>query len=321
MKVSKTKEVTNREVKSSAFTAFFGEPKNAAKLYSALAGEEVTPEDIEYHTLEGVLYVARKNDMAFSVKNRILVISEHQSTINKNMPLRSIIYYGRTMEKMIEPSALYRRKEIWIPTPEFYVFYNGNENYPIEDVMKLSEVYLEKTAFPMLELIVQVININLPEGHALLEKCRPLYEYSWLIQRIRDYIEAGMNRDEAITLAIKDCLREGIMADFVREHGTEAVNMIFTQFDMDDALKYNYEEGVEDGVEIGKEIGKEIGELRKLVNQVFKKLAKGKCQEQIAEELEEEIEIIAEICAMAKIHGEDVEKICDVLGKEKNQSN
>ena len=126
-----------------------------------------------------------------------------------------------------------------------------------------------------------------------------------------------MNRDEAITLAIKDCLREGIMADFVREHGTEAVNMIFTQFDMDDALKYNYEEGVEDGVEIGKE----IGELRKLVNQVFKKLAKGKCQEQIAEELEEEIEIIAEICAMAKIHGEDVEKICWVLGKEKNQSN
>ena len=179
--------------------------------------------------------------------------------------------------------------------------------------MRLSDVYLEKTTSPMLELIVRVININLPEGHALLERCRPLYEYSWLIQRIRDYIEAGMNRDEAINLAIKDCLREGIMVDFVREHGTEAVNMIFTQFNMDDALKYNYEEGVEDGVEIGKE----IGELRKLVNQVFKKLAKGKGQEEIAEELEEELELIEEICAVAKAYGMNVEKTCEVLGKEK----
>ena len=303
MTESKTKEISNREVKSSAFTAFFGEPENAAQLYSALAGEEVAPEDIEYHTLEDVLYVARKNDMAFSVKNRILVISEHQSTINKNMPLRSIIYYGRTMEKLIDPAALYRRKPIPIPTPEFYVFYNGNENYPIEDVMKLSDVYLEKTSSPMLELSVRVININLPEGHALLEKCRPLYEYSWLIQKIKDYLAAGTKRDEAITLAIKDCLREGIMADFVREHGSEAMNMIFTQFNMDDALKYNYEEGVEDG------------ERRKLVKLVCKKLAKGKSPECIAEELEEELENIAEICAVARVCGADVDKVCEELGK------
>ena len=178
MEDSKTKFISNREIKSSAFTTYFGEPENAAKLYSALNGTDVKPEDIHYTTLEGVLFIARKNDMAFTVKNKVLVISEHQSTINFNMPLRSIIYYGRTMERLVEPKSLYKEKRIPLPTPEFYVFYNGNSSFPSESLMKLSEAYLEKTDTPMLELIVKVININLPVNHRLLEQCRPLYEYS-----------------------------------------------------------------------------------------------------------------------------------------------
>lgn len=62
---------------------------------------QVAPEDIHFTTLEGVLFVAIKNDMAFTVKNKVLVISEHQSTINKNMPLRSIIYYMHILKRMI----------------------------------------------------------------------------------------------------------------------------------------------------------------------------------------------------------------------------
>ena len=276
--MEEAKQVTNREVKSSAFTTYFGDPRNAAQLYSALAGEEVSPDEIHYTTLEGVLYVARKNDMAFTVKNKVLVISEHQSTINVNMPLRSAIYYGRTMEKLIEPRALYKRKQIKIPTPEFYVFYNGDEAFPTEQTMKLSDAYLEKATSPMLELSVRVININLPEGHVLLKKCIPLYEYSWFIQQIKNYLAEGMSRDEAIARVIQDCERQGIMVEFVREHGTEAMNMIFTQFNMDDALKSNYEEGVEDGVDIGREVS--------LIQLVCRKLQKGKSAEVIAEELE-----------------------------------
>ena len=161
MDESKKKNISNTEIKSSAFTAFFSEPENAAQLFSALDGQEVSPEDITYTTLEGVLFVARKNDMAFTVKNKVLVISEHQSTINYNMPLRSIIYYGRTMEQLIPKRYLYREKRIPIPTPEFYVFYNGNAPFPAEDIMRLSDAYLEKTDTPMLELNVKVININL----------------------------------------------------------------------------------------------------------------------------------------------------------------
>lgn len=271
-------------------------------MFSALNGEEVKPENIVYTTLEGVLFVARKNDMAFTVKNKILVISEHQSTINYNMPLRSIIYYGRTMERLIEPRKIYREKRISIPTPEFYVFYNGDEAFPAESYMKLSDAYLEKTDAPMLELTVKVININLPIGHKLLEQCRPLYEYSWFIQQIKNYMAEEKNLDKALTKTIHDCEREGIMADFVRKHGTEAVNMIFSQFNMEDALEVRYEEGFEDGFE--------KGELLKIIHQINKKLQKEKSIVQIADEVEESPEMVKGIVQAIETTGiEDVEEI------------
>ncbi len=257
-------ESSNREVKSSAFTAYFSYPENAAALYNALEGSDVQPEDIIYETLSGVLFMARKNDMAFSVKRRVLVISEHQSTLCLNMPLRNAIYYGRTMEKLIEPKALYKNNLIQIPTPEFYVFYNGTDTYPTEGYLKLSDAYLENEAEPMLELKTKIININLESAHPLLEKCRPVYEYSYFIQQIRNYQALGSTRDTAITQAIDDCISKKIMTDFLLEHGSEVVNMLFTEFNMEDALEVRGAEKFAEGKGVGHKEGKEEG-LRILI--------------------------------------------------------
>ena len=259
MTKKKEKNISNREVKDSAFTTFFGEPENASKLYAALGEMEVSPEDITYVTLEGVLFIVRKNDLAFTVKNRMLVISEHQSTINENMPLRDLIYLGRTLEKVLDEKSLYRRKMLHIPTPEFYVFYNGDTTFPSEKILRLSDAYLEKTEHPMLELEVKVININPSSGHRILKECRPMYEYSWFIQQIKNYLADGWSRDDAITQAVQDCLDNGIMTEFMREHGSEAVNMLYTQWNWDDAMEVEREEAYEDGVEAGKIVGKAEG--------------------------------------------------------------
>ncbi len=320
MTQNEAREVSNREVKSSAFTAYFSEPKNAAQLYSALAGVETAPEDIVIRTLEGVLFLARKNDLAFTVKNKALVIAEHQSTVSENMPLRSVIYYGRTIEKLLEPRALYHQKRIPIPTPEFYMFYNGGTAQPLERVLKLSEAYLEKTEHPMLECVVKMININLPAKHEILEECRPLYEYAWFIQRVREYQEEDLGRDESIRKAILDCQREGIFAEFVREHGTEAVNMLYTQFNMDDALDVRYEEGVEDGYERGVAAGRaeeraegELRLLRLLIRQVCAKLQRGDTPDKIAEDLLTDPKQINRICSAAEACGFDENAVYEKL--------
>ena len=250
----------NREVKSSAFTSYYGLPENAANLYQALAHvSDVDPKSIKYETLQGVLYLARKNDLAFTVDKKVLVVGEHQSTVNENMPLRSIIYYGRTMEKLIEPRSIYKNRRILIPTPEFYMFYNGKELRPSEWTMNLSDAYLVKADTPMLQLCVKVININPSAHHPILEECRSLYEYSCFMQEIRDRTDAGLRLDEAIPEAMEVCIKRGIMVDFIREHGTEVRNMLYTQFNLEDAKEVWKEEWEEEAMERGRSLGLKQG--------------------------------------------------------------
>ena len=328
---------SNREVKSSVFAKFFSDSKNAAELYSALEGVEVTAEDIHFATLEGILFIKRKNDLAFTVKNRVLIIGEHQSTINENMPIRDAIYYGRTAEKLLsDPGAIYRKKRIMIPTPKFFVFYNGKEKAPLEKVLRLSDSYLEKTEEPMLELIVKVININLPSKHKLLEECRPLYEYSWFIQRVKDYEEKGLSRDDAITFAIADCKRENIMTEFMYEHGSEVANMLFGEYNEELEKQVIREEAYEDGFEAGEQrgeergrqmgiqtgiqtgiqIGEQKGELMKLIRLVCSKQTKGKKIPVIADELEESLEFIEKICAAIRECDGDLEAVYEKVQVE-----
>ncbi|MBD5529262.1 MAG: hypothetical protein HDR02_12795 [Lachnospiraceae bacterium] len=245
------KVISNRETKNSAFITYFSEPENASQLYAALGDGEASPEDITYVTLEGVLFIARKNDLAFTVKNRVLVISEHQSTINENMPLRDLLYLGRTLEKLLDERSIYKRSLLRIPTPEFFVFYNGNDPYPTEKILRLSDAYLEKIEQPMLELTVKVININFSSGHRFLQECRPMYEYSWFIQRIKDYQADGWSRDAAITQAVKDCQSEGVLVEFIKKHGSEVANMLYTQWNWDDAMAVEREEAYAEGVSQG----------------------------------------------------------------------
>jgi predicted transposase/invertase (TIGR01784 family) len=39
------------------------------------------------------------------------------------------------------------------------------------------------------------------------------------------------------------------MREFLKRNGSEVVNMLFTEFNMEDAIKVFYEEGKEDGIE------------------------------------------------------------------------
>ena len=158
----------------------------------------------------------------------------------------------------------------------------------------------------MLELKVKMININLPVGHRLLQDCMPLYEYAWFMEKIRTYWNKWKDRDAAITQAIKDCLEEGIFAEFVREHGSEVENMLFEQFDIDDAMAVRYEEGVEDGIEQGIE----QGEQRLLVHQVCSKLQRGESPEKIALDLLADEKKVAEICRAYEEYGPEEDAVC-----------
>ena len=78
----------------------------------------------------------------------------------------------------------------------------------------------------MLKLKVKVININPAQKHEVLEKCPVLRDYSIFIDTIRKYQEQRV--DNVYEKAIHECIDKGILADYLRVHGSEVVNMLMS---------------------------------------------------------------------------------------------
>jgi predicted transposase/invertase (TIGR01784 family) len=68
-----------------------------------------------------------------------------------------------------------------------------------------------------------------------------------------------MDRTEAFTRAIQECIDEGILVDYLKANGSEVLNMLTQEWDMGKALDVRFEEGIEEGIEKGIEKGKAEG--------------------------------------------------------------
>jgi len=261
---------TNQQYNSSVFALLFGEKDKLLELYNAIEGTNYGPEtEIEINTLERVLYRGRYNDISFTIEGRYVILFEHQSSVNENMPLRALIYIGRIYEKIIDSKAIYQEKLIKIPAPEFYVLYNGVKDYPPDSIQKLSNAFLEFS--DALELKVRVININYRKTSPVLTKSETLKGYSYFVNCAREYRSNGMSLEESVELAVRKCIKEGVLKQFLESHASEVVNMLFTEFDMDVALQVREQEGMERGIELGHKQGLEQG-LRQAKYQIAENL-------------------------------------------------
>ncbi|MGP1438185.1 MAG: hypothetical protein ACTTKH_03840, partial [Treponema sp.] len=114
---------------------------------------------------------------------------EHQSTINENMPLRCLLYVARLYEKIVKAEYRYLRQLIKIPSPKFYVLYNGKEPYPPHCTLHLSDAFIEQNEKKVLELDVEVININQGQNTQFLNSCKIINEYSLFVYYVKLYSE------------------------------------------------------------------------------------------------------------------------------------
>lgn len=115
----------NQKYKASVFSALFDDKEKLVELYNALDGTDykLDETDIEITTLQDALFMGKINDVSFTVNGKIVVLIEHQSTINDNLPVRCLMYVARIYEKLLVGDNIYRKKLIPIPTPEFIVLY------------------------------------------------------------------------------------------------------------------------------------------------------------------------------------------------------
>ena len=158
-------------------------------------------------------------------------------------------------EKIVDKKNIYGTRPIPIPRPEFFVLYNGVAPYPDEGILKLSDLFESGESLglpersPVLELEARVININHGRNAKIIKRCKTLEWYSAFVAKVREYEREGIGLEESIRKAIRYCIEHNILKDFLERNATEVENMLFTEWNMDDALAVRYEEGREEGRE------------------------------------------------------------------------
>ena len=145
----------------------------------------------------------------------LLLLLFNSVFFNLAMPLRCLIHYVNDIQNDVKYTKedLYRRKLISLPTPHFVVFYNGLEDRPEKEVMKLSDSFYHKTSEPNMEVVCTAYNINPGYNPDLKKDSNVLYGYSVFVDKVRKNLTTK-ELSEAISVAIDECIAEDIQKDF-----------------------------------------------------------------------------------------------------------
>ena len=248
----------NREHKDRLFSFMFGSSENkrwTLELYNAVNGTDYSdPDEIEINTIRDVLYMGMKNDASFIIRGDMNLYA-HQSTYNPNMPLREFMYAALLYDKYISTrkANIYGGKLIEIPVPKLVTFYNGTDDTADEVILEMKDAFPEGTDPDTSDIQVRVrmININFGRNKALLDACKPLMEYSWLIDRIRVNKANKMDIETAVDVAINDMPDDFEIKSFLIENKSEVRAMCITEYNEAETMQMFKEEGREEGREEG----------------------------------------------------------------------
>ena len=253
-----------RNHKDTVFRMLYKDPKNALELYNGLCGRNYTDEtQLRFNTLENAVYMNVKNDVSFLIHD-YTVLYEQQATWNPNMPLRNLYYIAdifHNYEKNEQEYSIYGTRKIELPKPEFVVFYNGEGKYPEYSELRLSDSFkggdsaCESSAEkeePSLELKVKVYNVSKGRNETLKSRCPVLEQYVTYTELIKEYRE-NMPLEEAVEKAVNECIRNGVLKEFLMRQKAEVVKMSIYEYDEKEEQRRMYKEAYREGEAIGEE--------------------------------------------------------------------
>ena len=243
----------NRKYKDSVFTDLFGADKygkkNFLELYNALAGTDYKLSDVnlERKVIEQSLYKTYNNDVSWEINGKLVVLVEHQSTVNENMPFRCLEYVTRIYEGIVPTKVRYAEKVFKIPNPDFFVVYVGKKEQPLEKEMRLSDAFYEKDG-SKLELVVKLKNCSNSESLPISRNCDILREYCQFIEIVeRMYNKRFPKR--SFKAAIETAISQGILVDYLDRKSREVINMLCAKYDYKMDIAVKKEEAFKDGKE------------------------------------------------------------------------
>lgn len=265
-------------VKDSVFRDLFGEKKYALQLYKAIHPEDtnVTEADIGDVTINNVFTDQEYNDLGMTVRGKLLLMLECQSTWSMNIEVRILLYLAHTWNEHIELTGQnrYGSTKLKLPVPELYVIYTGNRKTRSEWITLSEEFFGGDTTY--LDVKVKVLYGDL-EGE---DKQDIISQYVYFTKVYHEQVKLRGRTREAVLETIRICKDQNVLKEYLANREKEVVDIMMALFDQQKAVEqYGNEKKIEGKLEGKKETA-------------FKMKKKGYQEAAIADLLEVGVEIV-----------------------------
>ena len=246
-----------RHHRDTLFRVLFMIPENFVQLVAycnkdvpILSVDDIMPFDLDSVTATR----RRRNDVSFITKdNRLIILIEHQSTINANIALRLFMYYIELLQLWIKSNDvnIFGSAKIRdFPVPELYVVYNGK----VPLVEKMSTFVIESRDVKI-NAKVNIIDIHFDK----LGETKPdsaLAGYAYFYSIFDKCKQGGATDDDAFMKAREECIKNGYLFGFINKEEFVVFYKDFLDYDTQlekEAEARGEERGLERGMERGLE--------------------------------------------------------------------
>ena len=225
-KVEEIKDnIARHTAKDSVFCDLFRDKKYLLQLYQALHPEdtETIEDDPTDVTIRNVLTDGIYNDVGFRNKNKIIILTEAQSTWSMNILIRMLLYLAETYHGYFRQTKtdLYSSKKVSIPEAELYVIFTGNKIGQPEYISLSEEFFYGKQC--SVEIRVKVLY-----GGDSKDIISQYVDFSKVYtEQVKKH---GYTR-EAVQETIRICKDKDVLTEYLGNREREVVSIMMALFD------------------------------------------------------------------------------------------
>lgn len=239
------KKMNQRERRMHLFQVLFGSEDRkdlALELCRAMGHmDDCNPEDIEIRIVEDFIFIERKREFLILFEN--LNLYETTEPGEQDLPLKLLWCAALLYEMYLcfcdRENIMNEKAEL--PSLRLVVLHHGRKGDPANRILKLSELFAKCCweSESDLETQVHILNVNYKSGARILEECKPLRDYSFLVEAYRSG-RPGKGDVRAVNDAI-DEMEEGPVRDYLKGRRSEVIGMLITEYDEERAEQRLYQ--------------------------------------------------------------------------------
>ena len=224
-------DIAKYTIKDSLFTNLFQDKKYLLQLYRALHPEdtETTEDELKDITIKNILVDSCYNDLGFTVGDKIMILTEAQTTWTMNIIIRALMYLVQSYHEYFEHrnDNLYGSKKVKLPKPELYVIFTGKR------ISKPEYISLSEEFFSGEECAIDVKVKMTYDG----KDNDIISQYVAFTKVYDEQVKLYGRTRKAVTNTINICKNRDILKEYLSSREQEVVDMMMTLFDEEQVMR------------------------------------------------------------------------------------